>query len=377
MCRTSSFLEKDGLACWIFSTQGLALAKQIQYALATHPWVSPQGIPVTSCTLYAAKRLAGSACRPIEDLKQTFANAWPAHRAHLFIGACGIAVRTIAPFLVHKRIDPPVVVIDSTAHFVISLLSGHWGGGNRLTRHLADLLQATPVITTASDTQDAQALDLLLQEAKLTILDWDALPRLQGCLLDGKPLFLCDPAQALGGALQHAHIQRVETCSPAQDTIHVHWKKMPQIPQHMRVAIPCLVAGVGCRKNIPAKQLRDAFSVLCAKFHLEPKAFLALATIQEKAEEPAILTLAEDLALPLSLFSAQELASVPTENPSEFVGNIFHTAPFSVSEAAAKCWFIKQNKESILIVPKERFDKQCTFAVAIDARYALYDSKPS
>ena len=68
-------------------------------------------------------------------------------QALIYIGALGICVRSIAPFVKDKHSDPAVVCIDSTGKHVISVLSGHIGGANRLTEELARLLQAEPVIT--------------------------------------------------------------------------------------------------------------------------------------------------------------------------------------------------------------------------------------
>jgi cobalt-precorrin 5A hydrolase len=76
---------------------------------------------------------------------------FPVKDALIFIGACGIAVRAIAPLVKSKLSDPAVVVCDETGRFTISLLSGHVGGANELAEHIAGILGAIPVITTASD----------------------------------------------------------------------------------------------------------------------------------------------------------------------------------------------------------------------------------
>ena len=81
--------------------------------------------------------------------------------AFIFIGAMGICVRTIAPLVEDKHSDPAVICIDSTGRNVISVLSGHVGGGNRLAREVAAAIGAMPVITTQSDNQGLWPLDTI------------------------------------------------------------------------------------------------------------------------------------------------------------------------------------------------------------------------
>lgn len=67
----------------------------------------------------------------------------------LCICASGIVIRTLAPLLRDKHRDPPVLVIDQAAQFVVPLISGHEGGGYAWGRALAAVLEARCVLTGA------------------------------------------------------------------------------------------------------------------------------------------------------------------------------------------------------------------------------------
>ena len=199
---------------------------------------------------------------------------------------------------------------------------------------LAALLDAVPVITTATDCGERPALDLFLQAAGLRILDWDQLPPAQACWLEGRPLPLWDPCGAVtdgegGGFLRQEHL-------PEQDgpAVCVHWQRLPARQGRLRVALPSLVLGLGCRKGIPAPLVATAVEGLLLRHGLEPQALAALATVTEKAREPALQELARRLGLPLLTFDAAELAAVSTPHPSTAAGERFACAPFSVCEAA-------------------------------------------
>jgi cobalamin biosynthesis protein CbiG len=84
---------------------------------------------------------------------------WKKFDAFVFIGAMGICVRTIAPYIEDKHTDPAVVCVDTFGNNAISVLSGHIGGANDLATEVAAILGARPVITTQSDNAGLWALD--------------------------------------------------------------------------------------------------------------------------------------------------------------------------------------------------------------------------
>ena len=120
---------------------------------------------------------------PKGNLRELTAQLFPAVEALVFVGACGIAVRAIAPHLVSKTVDPAVLVADEKGEFVISLLSGHIGGANDLARQLAERLGATPGVTTATDVNRRFAADAWAARRGLVISDMGAAKRFSAEIL--------------------------------------------------------------------------------------------------------------------------------------------------------------------------------------------------
>lgn len=377
------------------SRHGLALGGRLRQALATCPWPAPRtrpeedGEPVAACVLFAPARLARHADAPdttraFDGLAATLARCYRHYRAHLFIGAAGIAMRALAPLLRHKSLDPPAIVLDPDGRFVISLLSGHWGGGNALTRHLAALLGAVPVITTASDNDMARhadperqppALDMLARDAGLRILDWKEVPRIQAALLEGTAARLHDPEHSLPALTPHCLPCR-RCPAPAADSpgsgpdngpdtapcIVVDWGRHAPAPGLLRLAPMRIHAGLGFRTGVTAEQLEAALERVMAENSIEPQALAGVATVEEKARDRALAALADRLGVPVAAFAAQDLAAVPTPTPSLAAARRFGLAPFSVCEASA---LLSAGDGGRLLVPKTSVDRRITVALAL------------
>ncbi|MBI5343885.1 MAG: hypothetical protein HZB83_00860, partial [Deltaproteobacteria bacterium] len=110
----------------------------------------------------------------------------------IFISAAGIAVRTIAPFLRGKHLDPAVVVMDEAGRFAVSLVSGHLGGANELARNLAAFIGATPVITTATDSWGLPCAEDIVKRFGLAIEDVKKIKPVNSAILKGGPVLIID-----------------------------------------------------------------------------------------------------------------------------------------------------------------------------------------
>lgn len=368
--------EAGALACWALSLEGLATGRRLAALLAHRPWEAPGGRRLGACALWAPARICALArgrgetgAVPFAHFAPALAGSFRAYRAHVVIGAAGIAVRALAPLVRHKSEDPPVVVLDAAGRFAVSLLSGHWGGANGLARHVAALLGGEAVITTASDgIQDgAPALDELARATGLRILDWERLPRVAAALLEGEPVPLSDPLSCLPGAVGPRFRRGATSASGTVPLVRVHWRLPAAAPGLLRVAAPLLHAGVGCRKGVDAATLEAALREVLARHGLEPAALASLATVREKAAEPGLVETAARLGVPLLAFPARKLAAVPVPNPSAAAGARFGLPPFSVCEGAALLAAREAAPEGSarLLVPKTVLEGRVTVAIAL------------
>lgn len=322
--------------------------------------------PERVCALAGARE--GPKAVPFARFGGALARTFRQYRGHIIIGAAGIAVRALAPLLSHKSEDAPVVVLDARGRYAVSLLSGHWGGGNSLARHVALLLGGEAVITTASDALagGAPALDELARAAGLRILDWDRLPRVAAALLEGEAVPLSDPLGCLPEAAPPRFRRGAEGAAGGVPLVRIHWKYTQPAPGLLRVAAPLLHAGVGCRRGVDAAAIVDAVRQTLAAHGLEPAALAGLATVREKAAEPGLLEAARRLGLPLRAFPAPELAEVPVPHPSAAAGARFGLPAFSVCEGAALLAAQRDGtRGTLLAAPKTVFQGRITVAIAV------------
>jgi len=300
---------------------------------------------------HLGQALDGTSLAPADvPVREAVAAAWPVSDALVLCMATGAAVRLVAPHLGHKASDPAVVTVDDGARWAVALAGGHHGA-NELARRVAAALGGEAVVTTASDVLGLPALDTLGADLGLT-LDPDIADTaaVGAALVAGQPVTLTRTRPWPTGPLPPGVTEAPDPAAPAI----VVSDEAVDPPRPAVVYRPrSLVVGVGASRGAPAQQVADL--VDRALTGLSPRSVAALATVEAKADEPALRALAEARGWPLTTHPAETLAAVAVPNPSAVVEQAVGTP--SVAEAAA----LAHGGE--LLVPKQR-SAMATVAVA-------------
>ena len=297
--------------------------------------LSPDALPLLR-RLLAAGLIDHLALPPDEDhwpsggLPALLAEEWPRSAAFVAVGACGAITRLIAPQLGHKSRDPAVVVLDPAGRFAVPLLGGHAAGGEALAQAIAAALAGEAVLTGSSHHRGQLALDAFGRAWgwRRGGGDWDGLIK---AVQRGLPVA---PIHRQGQGLWQ-QLQGLESLMPpdAADGAPLTLTLDIQAGAGCHWHPPALWLGVGCERGTSLTLLEQAVDSALAAGGLAPEAVAGLASASRKADEPALLQLAEQRGWPLRCFSSEVLAAVPVPNPSAVVLAELGTA--SVAEAAA------------------------------------------
>lgn len=261
-------------------------------------------------------------------LKEWTGNMFGEMDALIFLGACGIAVRSIAPFVADKKTDPAVVVIDEQGKFAVSLLSGHLGGANELTLKAAKILGAQPVITTATDRQKKFAVDVFARNNQLYLAEMDLAKEVSSRIVNGETVGLYSEFPwdgTLPEELKACDFDSIlDSVSGLPDVgicISLSEKKQP-FPRTLHLIPRIVTAGIGCRKGVSGEAIRQSLEQALAQADISVHALCQAASIDLKAREPGILKVCRTYGIPFRTFSAGELQAAPgTFTGSDFVKN--------------------------------------------------------
>ena len=260
-------------------------------------------------------RLGGDACRcgGSVTLDGWTREGFSSGDAMVFVGAAGIAVRAIAPYLQGKTVDPAVVVVDECGRFAISLVSGHLGGANDLARQVAAACGAIPVITTATDCRGLFSVDAWARVQGLAVWNPERIRTVSAKLLRGEIVTYRCPWPICGTPPEGV---KPAGDGPADITVSVRVEDAPSLYLIPRT----VVVGIGCKRGISQEAVEALYQDVLRQNRLPEAALGCAASIDLKGEEAGLLAFCEAHGLPLKTFSGEELQALPGEfTPSPFV----------------------------------------------------------
>ena len=294
----------------------------------------------------------------VEDCDTTFTDTGKALRAlfhdgYAIIGICaaGILIRGLGTSLSNKHIEPPVIAISPDGANIVPLLGGHHGA-NRLARDIATLTDGIAALTTAGETIFGVALDdpppgwTVANPARAKDVMADI-------LAGGKPSLIIESGEP-------DWLSPIPLDHDGTWMIRISDRSITPNPNELLIHPPSLVVGVGCERDCAPDELRELVVETLADARLAPQSVRAIVSIDVKADEPAVHTLAEGLGVPARFFNAAELEaeSPRLENPSDIVFR--EVGAHGVSEAAA---LAATGPKGMLIVAKRK-SRRATCAVA-------------
>ena len=313
--------------------------------------------------------------RTFSRVAQVTEELFPRYDALVCIMAAGIVVRSIAPLVKDKLADPAVVVMDEQAKHVISLLSGHVGGANALTRQLAAALSADPVITTATDVEGIVAPDAVAM--KFGWMPWPhgAILNVNRALLGGAIVrYFIDQiplAQTYAEALkssgcevlsaEEGNLPRAEDARKVVDVILTD--TVERFPEHQKCGglflRPLrLIAGVGCRRGTTMNEILTAIDDAVSRIHVPREAIRTLATTTFKRDEPGLQSTSHAMIIPLLFFDNETLAKVieayglresPFVKKTIGIGNVSEAAALAAAGPGSRIALGKTKYEKVTV----------------------------
>lgn len=299
-----------------FSKRGAELSKRVSTIL------TGLGYDASAETLAKYAEEAGIGVM-LPDYKTACQRAFAECGVIIFVGAAGIAVRTIAPYIKSKTTDPAVITIDEKANFVIPLLAGHIGGANEISRAVADKLQATACVTTATDVNGLFAVDEWAARNNMLIDSMHEAKSFAAALVDDQVVGVYSDFEiekALPKNLLLIDSSKSDLKCGMAVTVYDNKKPFTNTV----TLIPKVVhLGIGCRRNTPCEKIEQLVEQELQKLSIDKRSICSVSSIDLKKDETGLLEFAAKNDWPAKFYTAEELKNVAGDFASSaFVSSI-------------------------------------------------------
>lgn len=301
-------------AVYSFSVRGANLSKQISTYLASI------GYTVRNRTVAKyAEQVGLEAMLPNHNV--VCAADFIDCQTIIFVGATGIAVRTIAPYIKSKLTDPAVIAVDECANFVIPLLAGHIGGANELARCLALAIEAVPCVTTATDVNGLFAVDEWAARNHMVLCSLKEAKDFSAALVNNETVGVYfDQDIKLKGTLPS--LMQIDTTLSIGMAVTLN-KNLKPFKTTVSLLPKILHLGIGCRRNTPLEKIEALVLLELERLQFDIRCVAKVASVDLKKDELGLLSFAQKYDLPISFYTADELNSLVGDfTPSAFVKSV-------------------------------------------------------
>lgn len=279
----------------------------------------------------------------------------------LFIGACGIAVRAVAPWLTDKLHDSPVLVMDEQGAYVIPILSGHMGGANEIALCIAEKMGAVPVITTATDLNGKFAVDIFAKKNGLTIVNKEGIARVSAKVLAGKDITIAiEPGHIGEGSIPPEYLHMAD-CPPGKTVDIWVGSEDESFDAAIWLRPKEYVIGMGCRRGKEAEKIEELIQRTLKETGISVSQIYALASIDRKYNEQGFRMWSRKAAVPFLTYTAEQLGEVEGQfHGSEFVedrvgvDNVCERAALRACEGRGRLVYEKHAEDGMTIAVARR-----------------------
>lgn len=270
------------------------------------------------CKRFCYSKYASVGAESYENISILVKRIFSEYDILIFICACGIAVRTISPFIKSKISDPAVIVMDEQFKYVIPILSGHLGGANRISQIISNETGAKAVITTATDTGGKFSVDSFAKANSLYISDMKIAKAVSAAVLQNKKI---------GFASDYSTVNIPdELCTNLNCEIGIcisDDKEKKPFNSTLNLIPQNIVLGIGCKRGRTSEEIESFLLNFLEKNQIPLYKVGRIATIDLKSDEKGILDFCKKYRLELSVYSAHELMNAEGNfTGSDFVKNI-------------------------------------------------------
>jgi len=351
-------LSKREIAVVAITKNGIEIAKKLKNAF--------DGVDIFVPSKFANSDL--SAIYFSESVNQKIGYLFSNYNSLILVFSLGAVIRLISPYLKDKKTDPAVVVIDDSAKFAISTLSGHLGGANELTARVSGLLNSMPVITTAADVNNTIAVDLVGRKFGWVIDNYENVTSISAMMVNNEKIGVFQDAGEKDWLGLSELPKNVNIVNEMGDLLSDDYKaaliitdklilNQTLLKKSVVYRPKTLVVGIGLHWSTTKETIEKGITSVLNDNQLSFKSINLIASLDRGKLVKGLDEFCRGNGLNVLLFSKEDLNSVAVPNPSEIVGK--YEGTYSVSEASSL-----RASNGILIVPKRKFPPDLTVAIS-------------